>query len=214
MTDSVRFSMRIPLDLKEKLQAQAQTRGIPLNQLILQALHSYLASGFSTGTESEVLNKLEFRVSQLETQMQNILKSHPLSSVLSAPHSPTPDLPNSLKPEGWDPVQCSFEDWLFQIWSKLAKQDTDRAESDPTIVWGHPVTVERIHDTGFWSMHLRRFIDRLIESAAETEGLCLFADEASRLELVDCRPGSLTFLQPTEVDPNPNRNSNGKSPLY
>lgn len=210
MTDSVRFSMRIPLDLKEKLHAQAQGRGIPLNQLILQALHTFV-SGSSLGQESEALSKLDFRVSQLEAQMQEILRvRHGQILPVGDPHTPNPSDPNPLIQDGWDPVQCSFEDWLLQVWSKLARQDRGHTESDLSMLWGHPVTVERIHEMGFRSMHLRRFIDRLIEAAVETQELCLFPDEASKLELVDCRPGAITFLDPTEVHPS----SNGKSSLH
>lgn len=183
MSPNARLSIRLDPELKDRLVAYSQATGIRISQVVAQALEVHLAQ-----TATDPLEQLRHRVEHLEIQMQSLQQQ---SSVLSsAPPQPI-NQDESPAPQAepdpiWDPLESSFEDWVYQTWQRLASAQAPEAE-----IWGYPITVEALHETGFAGMRFRLFIDRLLE--AETPGLQLFPDQTSQLGLGDCRPGAVTF---------------------
>lgn len=188
MAETARITITIPIALKQALVERAQLTGQTQTQLVVQGIEVLLASG-----QPATLQALQGRVEHLEWQMQALLSSGapptPLSQVVPAP-DPIPEEPSppseTPDPRLWDPVEYSFDDWLFQIWHTLSMDLT--GQSWP---WGHSIPVERLHQLAFYEMRYRRFIDRLLTS--EAPGLRLLPDETSQLGLGDCQPGALTF---------------------
>ncbi|NJK63154.1 MAG: hypothetical protein HC921_11160 [Synechococcaceae cyanobacterium SM2_3_1] len=183
MSPNARLSIRLDPELKARLVAYAQATGIRISQVVAQALQAHLANA-----AADPLEQLRQRVEKLETQMQ-ALQQHPSALPPSTPQaiSRAEEAAPPADPDPiWDPLESSFEDWVYQTWQRLASAQASAAE-----IWGYPITVEALHETGFVGMRFRLFIDRLLE--AETPGLLLLPDQTSRLGLGDCRPGEVTF---------------------
>lgn len=201
MTDTARITITLPLALKQALVERAQRTGQSQTQVVIQALERLLAA-----EDPPTLDTLAARIEQLESQMRSLMESgaSPSGSVPTAPPPPqtsasaatsgstsVPTQPTD--PNLWDPVEHSFDDWLFQIWRRTAVDQTGHP-----LPWGHPLSVEQIHRVAFYELRYRRFIDRLL--ASEAPGLHLLPDETSQLGLGDCRPGAITF---EDWDPQP-----------
>ncbi len=187
MAETARITLTIPIALKQALTERAQLTGQTQTQLVIQGIEALLSLG-----EPPTLQTLQARVEQLEGQMQSLLSSGspptPMPQAVADP-DPVPAEPSPLEtpnPHLWDPVEYSFDDWLFQIWRSISRDQTGQ-----TWPWGHSIPVERLHQLAFYEMRFRRFIDRLL--ASEAPGLQLFPDETSQLGLGDCRPGAITF---------------------
>lgn len=216
MADTARITITLPLPLKHALAKRAQQTGSSQSQLVIQAIEGLLS------TEAPTLLSLQARVEQLEVQMGSLLSSaqqavipgsaavveHPLPPRVDL--NPKPVLLPSMEteppgdPNLWDPVEYSFDDWLFQIWRRVSTDQTGLP-----LPWGHSLAVETVHQMAFYELRFRRFIDRLL--ASEAPGLLLFPDETSALGLGDCRPGAFTFEETEVTDSNstPNPQGNG-----
>ncbi len=202
MSPNARLSIRLDPELKERLVAYSQATGIRISQVVAQALEVHLAPA-----AADPLEQLRQRVENLEIQMQILQQQPPVfpapPQAINRDESPTPRAdPDPI----WDPLESSFEDWVYQTWQRLASAQASQGE-----IWGYPITVEALHETGFMGMRFRLFIDRLLE--AETPGLQLLPDETSRLSLGDCRPGEVTFTtDPTAFPEREERDPRGDLP--
>ncbi len=194
MSELVRLSIRLDPSLKQALIDHSTTTGIPISRLVSSAVAQYLQNPLEDPASPSALTELTQRVETLEQLVQTLLASSPQPTAQPTPAAPSES--ESGDPNLWDPVQASFEDWVFQIWMKIATQLQGSEDC-----WGQSVPVEEIHQLAFYTMRPRRFTDRLV--TAEAPGLTLITDENS----VDCRPVALTYywelpsLEPSSQDP-------------
>ncbi len=209
MADMARITITLPLPLKQALAERAQRTGQSQTQVVVQALEGLLAAA-----EPPSLESLTARIEHLESQMRVLMESRvnptgpaptPFPQPSTAPEIPDPVPP--ADPNLWDPVEHSFDDWLFQIWQRTSIDRTGHP-----LPWGHPVSVEVIHQLAFYELRYRRFIDRLLTS--EAPGLHLLPDETSQLGLGDCRPGAITFDEcEPELESSADPDHNGHGPM-
>jgi predicted DNA-binding protein len=190
MSPNARLSIRLDPELKQRLVAYSQATGIRISQVVAQALEVHLSNGVA-----DPLEQLRQRVEKLEIQIQ-ALQPQPSGLPSATPQAFNGEESPLLQTEPdpiWDPLESSFEDWVYQTWQRLASAQASEGE-----IWGYPIPVEALHETGFVGMRFRLFIDRLLQ--AETPGLQLLPDETSRLGLGDCRPGEVTFtMDPASI---------------
>lgn len=207
MSKTVRLSIRLDPTLKQTLTEQSEATGIPVSRLVIQAIETYLAQMSNSASTQDIakiteletaLQALQHRVYDLESWVQaspSAASSLPSTSPQRDPdfaliqaqaHPPgstsEPTTDSSAHPHLWDPLQASFEDWVFQSWMDLATQQTGSEDC-----WGHIIPVEVLHQHSFYSMRLPRFVDRLM--AAEVPELQLISDPPG----ISCRPTAITY---------------------
>ncbi|MDX2272769.1 MAG: CopG family transcriptional regulator [Cyanobacteriota bacterium] len=186
-----RFSIRLSEDLKQALIARAEQTGVSLNRLITDVLADYLTQPPLEPTPP-IWHDLLRRVEQLEAHWQSGLKQGILPPEIpsAAPSDPSPSYRD---PHLWDPVETSFEDWLWRTWHELASPDPPSEGAPPP--WGKPISIQEIHRLGFHTMRPQRFLDRLVEVEPELAGLQLMVGESANLGLGDCQPQFLSFWE-------------------
>jgi hypothetical protein len=188
-----RLTVRLTPALKQALVARSQASGINLSRLVTEAIASFLADDSDPAEAlAATVKDLVLRVERLEQSINSTDRSHPIEllpafATPAGTSEPEPQPPDD--PALWNPLNSSYDDWLFETWAKLA---ADAAHGSP--VWGTPIPILQIHALGFYTMRQQRFMDRLLES--EAAGLDLLIDHATYTGVENCNPQMLTFFQP------------------